>query len=417
MQYKISPPQYIHSTIQLPASKSICNRALIINALAQGKVMPENLSDCDDTQVILRALQDMPDTIDIKAAGTAMRFMAAFLAVTDGEHTITGTERMRHRPIQVLVDALRYLGAEISYEGEEGFPPLRIRGKELEGGKVEIPGSVSSQYISALLMIGPVMKKGIELTLTGTIISRPYIDLTIHLMHDFGARVTWTDMRTIKAEPGGYTLRPFQIENDWSAASYWYEIMTLCEDLRAEIQLPGLCDSSRQGDSGVRYLFSMLGVKTIFEDKDSGNPTTVTLRKVHSVLPRLDYNFINQPDMAQTFVVCCALRDVPFHFTGLESLKIKETDRMEALKTEMRKLGYVIRDVDGKELIWDGERCEASFDPIDTYEDHRMAMAFAPVALKIPGLRINNPQVVSKSYPLFWKHLEQVGFNIQQTEG
>lgn len=415
IQYKIYPPQSVDSTIPLPASKSISNRALVINAMARGADMPDNLSDCDDTQVIIRALQEMPETIDIKAAGTAMRFMTAYLSVTEGEHIITGTERMRHRPIQVLVNALRYLGADIRYLGEEGFPPLRIHGRPLEGGRVEIPGNVSSQYISALLMIGPILKNGIELTLTGTIISRPYIDLTIHLMHDFGAKVTWQDVRTIKAEPGGYTVRPFQIENDWSAASYWYEIMALCQDREAEIRLPGLCDGSRQGDSGVRYLFSMLGVKTAFDDPESGNPTTVTLRKARTALPRLDYNFINQPDMAQTFVVCCALMDIPFHFTGLESLKIKETDRMEALKTEMRKLGYVIRDVDGKELLWDGERCEASLAPIDTYEDHRMALAFAPAAFKFPGLRINNPQVVSKSYPHYWRHLESVGFTIEQT--
>ncbi|MBP5278353.1 MAG: 3-phosphoshikimate 1-carboxyvinyltransferase [Prevotella sp.] len=416
MQYTIIPPSSLNTTIPLPASKSICNRALVINALAQGRTMPDNLSDCDDTQVMLRALQNMPETVDIKAAGTAMRFLTAYYTVTEGERTITGTERMKHRPIQVLVNALRYLGADITYTGEEGFPPLFIRGKQLEGGRVEIPGNVSSQYISALLMIGPVLKNGIELTLTGTIISRPYIDLTIHLMHDFGAKVTWTDVRTIKAEPGGYTLRPYMIENDWSAASYWYEMMALCEDYSSEIRLSGLCDGSRQGDSGMRYLFSMLGVKTTFDDTTSGAPTMVTLKKVHLSLPRLDYDFINQPDMAQTFVVCCALKNIPFRFTGVGSLKIKETDRIEAMKTEMRKLGFVIRDVNGKELLWDGERCEPSLAPIDTYEDHRMAMAFAPAAFLYPGLCINNPHVVSKSYPLFWQHLEQAGFIIQKTE-
>ncbi|MBR5350428.1 MAG: 3-phosphoshikimate 1-carboxyvinyltransferase [Prevotella sp.] len=416
MQYSIIPPSSINTTISLPASKSICNRALVINALAKGTRMPDNLSDCDDTQVIVKALNEMPPTIDIKAAGTAMRFMTAYLAVTAGEHTITGTERMLHRPIQVLVNALRYLGADVSYLGEEGFPPLHIRGKQLEGGKVELPGNVSSQYISALLMIGPVLKNGIELTLTDTVISRPYIDLTIHLMHDFGAKVTWTDVRTIKAEPGGYTLRPFLIENDWSAASYWYEMMALCKDYSSEVRLTGLCDGSRQGDSGMRYLFSMLGVKTIFSEMQSGVPTTVTLKKLRVNLPRLDFDFINQPDMVQTFVVCCALKNIPFHFTGVGSLKIKETNRIEALKTEMRKLGYVIRDVDGKELLWDGERCEPSLAPIDTYDDHRMAMAFSPAAFLFPGLRINNPHVVSKSYPHFWQHLEQAGFVIQQTE-
>ncbi len=416
MRYRITAPSRIDTTIKLPASKSISNRALIISALAGVKTMPRNISNCDDTEVIVRALRDNPYEIDIKAAGTAMRFMTAYLAVTPGEHVITGTERMKHRPIKVLVDALRYLGADIEYIGEEGFPPLKIRGKALDGGSIEIPGDVSSQYVSALLMIAPMLNGGLELHLTGNIISRPYIDLTIHTMHDYGARVEWTDVDTIVTEPTGYREREFIIENDWSGASYWYETLALMGDRESSIRLPGLIDSSRQGDSGVRYLFSMLGVKTSFEDGIKTKPTTVTLKAMRSMLPKLDFDFSGQPDLTQTLVVTCAAMNIPFHFTGLATLRIKESDRIEVLKREMRKMGFVIREENNSELLWDGERCEATMEPIDTYEDHRMAMAFAPAAVKFPGLRINNPEVVTKSYPNFWKDLLQAGFKIEEEE-
>ena len=416
MRYRITAPSRIDTTIKLPASKSISNRALIISALAGVKTMPRNISNCDDTEVIVRALRDNPYEIDIKAAGTAMRFMTAYLAVTPGEHVITGTERMKHRPIKVLVDALRYLGADIEYIGEEGFPPLKIRGKALDGGSIEIPGDVSSQYVSALLMIAPMLNGGLELHLTGNIISRPYIDLTIHTMHDYGARVEWTDVDTIITEPTGYREREFIIENDWSGASYWYETLALMGDRESSILLPGLIDSSRQGDSGVRYLFSMLGVKTSFEDGIKTKPTTVTLKAMRSMLPKLDFDFSGQPDLTQTLVVTCAAMNIPFHFTGLATLRIKESDRIEVLKREMRKMGFVIREENNSELLWDGERCEATMEPIDTYEDHRMAMAFAPAAVKFPELRINNPEVVTKSYPNFWKDLQQAGFKIEEEE-
>ena len=410
MQYIITAPKQLDSTIKLPASKSISNRALIIYALSGGNIIPDNISDCDDTKVIIDALKHMPDVIDIKAAGTAMRFMTAYLSATKGEHTITGTERMKHRPIKVLVDALRYLGAEITYEDKEGYPPLHIKGKTLEGGHLEVPGNVSSQYISALILIGPALTKGLELKLTDEIVSRPYIDLTLWTMREFGADAEWTDVDTITIKPKPYGNFKYFVENDWSASSYWYEIMALSSDRESKISLEGLMDGSKQGDSVVRYIFSLLGVKTIFETKQEGVPTTVTLKRNICKLPRLDYDFINSPDLAQTFVVCCALMGIKFHFTGLASLKIKETDRIEALKQELLKLGYVIKDKNDSELIWDGETCEPSFEPIDTYEDHRMAMAFAPVAMKFPEIRINDPEVVTKSYPHFWDDLKSAGF-------
>ena len=376
--------------------------------------MPQNLSDCDDTEVIINALRYMPDEIDIKAAGTAMRFMTAYLSVMRGTHVLTGTERMKHRPIGILVDALRKLGADIEYVGEEGFPPLRITGKSLNGGLLEIPGNVSSQYISALLMIGPMLKEGLTVRLLGDIISRPYIDLTLWTMREFGADADWTsaDTITIKAQP--YKDRSYLIENDWSGASYWYEILALNDDPESEIRLVGLMDGSKQGDSITRYIFSLLGVKTKFESKKAGVPQMVTLKKNGRCVPRLEYDFVSCPDLAQTFVVVCAAKGIHFHFTGLSTLKIKETDRIEALKREMRKLGYVLKDMNGSELSWDGERCEPSVEMgIDTYEDHRMALAFAPFAQKMDGLVINNPQVVTKSYPRFWDDLRLADFIVE----
>lgn len=417
MQYIVSCPEHIDTSIMLPASKSISNRALIIQALTKGGMMPENLSDCDDTEVIIRGLGKQSEIIDIKAAGTAMRFMTAYLSATEGEHTITGTERMKHRPIGILVDALRYLGAEIEYVGEEGYPPLRIRGRQLEGGKLLIAGDVSSQYISALLMIAPILTKGLELKLTGNIISRPYIDLTLHLMHEFGVAAEWSDFDTIRVKPQSYQQRAYTIESDWSAASYWYEILALTDDTQSKVALQGLKDGSRQGDSTVRYIFSLLGIKTSFKEKGVNGMPEALLTRHSRMLNRMDYDFTNQPDLAQTLIAVCPVLGIPFHFTGLGTLKIKETDRIEAMKREMEKLGYILHEEEGTALSWTGERCEPMTQPtIDTYEDHRMAMSFAPLAIKLGEIRINNPEVVSKSYPHYWADLRKAGFKIQQVD-
>ena len=418
MQYEITAPKSLNMTVKLPASKSISNRALIINALADNDSLPENLSDCDDTEVIVQALKEAPYEIDIKAAGTAMRFMTAYLSTRlNEEHVLTGTERMKHRPIHILVDALRLLGADIEYMGEEGFPPLLIKGRKLAGGRLEVPGNVSSQFISALLLIGPCLSNGLSLRLTGDIISRPYIDLTLWMMREFGANADWSAFDTITVAGTPYRQRSYYIENDWSAASYWYEMMALTRQEDAEIRLEGLMDGSKQGDSSVRYIFSLLGVKTTFATTQEGVPTTVTLSHSGRCVPRLEYDFVNSPDLAQTFVVCCCMLGVPFHFHGLSTLKIKETDRIEALKTEARKLGFVIHDKNNSELIWDGERCEPQAEvAIDTYEDHRMALAFAPAVFRLNHLLINNPAVVSKSYPQFWNDLRTAGFQVKSEE-
>ena len=413
MKIRITPPANINAQIMLPASKSISNRALIINALANGTHPLENLSDCDDTQVMLRALQAQPgETIDIMAAGTAMRFLTAYLSVTPGDRIITGTQRMKQRPIGILVDALRELGANIEYVEKEGFPPLRIQGTTLTKSHISLPGNISSQYISALLMIAPTLKNGLQVTLTGDIISRPYIDLTLQLMKDFGAQASWLNDHELKVEPQPYRSTPYYIEGDWSAASYWHEIVALSKD--ATITLPSLFRKSYQGDSKMADQFAQLGARTSYKE----NGITILKPKMVDISQAIHVNldFTNQPDLAQTFVVTCALQNITFRFTGLQTLKIKETDRITALICEMKKLGYVLHEAEDSILYWDGERCERSGEAIDTYEDHRMAMAFAPACLVMDNICINNPQVVSKSYPRYWDDLRAAGFTIEEEE-
>ena len=404
MKYLIkAPEERLRASVQLPASKSISNRALILNALSYSPYDIQNLSDCDDTEVMVKALNSDSRDFDIKAAGTAMRFLTAFLSKIVGEWTITGTERMKNRPIKLLVDALNSLGARIEYIEKEGYPPLRIFGSALQGGEISLAGGVSSQYISALLMIAPLMEKGLTLHLEGNIISRPYINLTLQLMEQFGVKAIWNG-QTIKILPQEYKPIRFTVESDWSAASYWYSIMDMKKN--AEIELLGLFKNSLQGDAAGAKLFAQLGVGTTFTDRG------VVLKYNGNAVKKLIYNFVNEPDLAQTFVVTCVLLNIPFRFTGLQSLKIKETDRIEALKTELRKLGYLLTDSNDSILEWNGERCEPEADPIiATYEDHRMAMAFAPAALVLPkGLKVADPEVVTKSYPAYWEDLRKAGF-------
>ena len=437
-QHTITAPAHLYTTVKLPASKSISNRALIIHALS-GCPLPQNLSDCDDTEVMMRALNALsgrtaanlstPLTLDVGAAGTSMRFLTAYVAATPscGTCLLTGTARMQQRPIGLLVDALRHLGAEITYTGKEGYPPLLINGRSLDGGTLEIEGGISSQYISALLLIGPLLRNGLTLRLTSEAISRPYIDLTLWMMREFGADAEWTSVDVIEVRPQPYNARTsYYIESDWSAASYWYEMVALSLDPDAEVRLEGLMDGSKQGDSSVRYIFSLLGVRSIFKSRQPGVPTTVVLRKSGHRVSRLEYDFVNAPDLAQTIVTTCCALNIPFRFTGLQTLKIKETNRINALKTELGKLGFVVRDVDGRELIWDGVttpqlprsaegrllptgRKDSSTPSIDTYNDHRMALAFAPLSLLRP-ITINDPLVVTKSYPHFWDDLHKAGF-------
>ena len=316
---------------------------------------------------------------------------------------------MKNRPIKILVDALNALGARVEYMEKEGYPPLRIFGSALQGGEISLAGGVSSQYISALLMIAPLMENGLTLHLEGVVISKPYINLTLQLMEQYGVKAEWNG-QTIKVRPQDYHPIPFTVESDWSAASYWYSMMALSKN--AEIELLGLFKNSLQGDAAGAKLFAQLGVGTTYTDRG------VVLKHNGNRTQKLNYNFVNEPDLAQTFVVTCVLLNIPFRFTGLQSLKIKETDRIEALKTELRKLGYLLTDSNNSILEWNSERCEPQAHPvITTYEDHRMAMAFAPAALVLPeGIEIADPQVVSKSYPHYWRDLRTAGFIIIDNE-
>lgn len=406
MKYLIQAPETtIRTSVGLPASKSISNRALILNALSYSPYAVENLSDCDDTKRMVEALTSDACDFNVGAAGTTMRFLTAFLSKIVGEWTLTGSERMKNRPIRVLVEALNRIGARIEYMEKEGYPPLRIFGSALQGGEVALAGNVSSQYISALLMIAPLTEKGLTLRLEGEVISKPYIHLTLQLMQQFGVRSIWSGS-TIRVAPQEYSPVRFTVESDWSAASYWYEILALAP--AGEIELLGLFKDSLQGDAAGAKLFARLGVGTTFTSRG------VVLKKNGNRCEKLVYNFVNEPDLAQTFVVTCVLLNIPFRFTGLQSLKIKETDRIEALKTELRKLGYVLTDRFDSLLEWNGERCEPEAHPeIATYEDHRMALAFAPAALVCPeGIEIAAPEVVSKSYPQYWEDLRQAGFGL-----
>lgn len=406
MIYRISAPAICRIRIVLPASKSISNRVLLLNELCGNAAPIENLSECDDSQVMQNALSENGETIDIHGAGTAMRFLTAYFAIARGKHLLTGSERMRQRPIAPLVEALRSIGASIDYAGEEGFPPLHITGGDLEGGNISLPGDISSQYISALLMIAPRTRRGIDLTLTGKITSRPYIDMTVSLLRLYGATVTAEGNRLTVA-PGNYQALPMRIEADWTAASYWYQIAALHP--HAEIELPGLHRESLQGDARIAELFEPLGIRT----RPSAEGIVLTRGELSTA--RIEYDLTDQPDLAQTLVATCALLGLPFRFTGLQSLRIKETDRITALKNELKKFGCLIADRDSSILEWNGERCAPQPDPIiDTYDDHRMAMAFAPAAIRFPELGIRHPEVVGKSYPKFWNHLQKAGFFIEQ---
>ena len=389
----------VTARIDLPASKSISNRALILNALSYSPYDILNLSDCDDTLVTLNALDSNDTTFDIGAAGTAMRFLTAFLSKTVGEWIITGSERMKQRPIKILVDALNSLGAKIEYIEKEGYPPLKIFGCALTGGEIHLNGSVSSQYISALMMIAPFMQSGLKIILDGKIISRPYIEMTIQMMQEFGAEIDLTD-NTILIEPQDYTPIEYLVESDWTAASYWYEILSLVG--QGNIFLNGLFQNSYQGDSCVADIFEQLGIHTTYMSEG----VLLTSTKINTV--SLEYDFTDQPDLAQTLAVTCCLKGVPFIFRGLHSLKIKETDRIAALINELQKLGFIVTETGEGILTWEGELCEPTEKIIiETYEDHRMAMAFTPAAIFQP-ITIEHPEVVSKSYPNFWKDIEKI---------
>jgi 3-phosphoshikimate 1-carboxyvinyltransferase len=381
---------------------------LIIRALAGSDARLENLSDSDDTKILQDALASETREWDAGHAGTTMRFLTAFAATRDGETILTGSRRMKQRPIGPLAEALKALGAGIHYLEKEGYPPVKISRGSLRGGEIRVEAGISSQFISALMMIGPLLPGGLRLTLTGEIVSGSYIGMTLALMNLCGVRAEFSG-QDIRIPEGVYSVPDLVVESDWSAASYWFQVAALSED--PMIMLPNLRPESLQGDSVLVELFGSLGVQSRFTD--GGLLLTAGDRSQPSKL--WSYDFTLCPDLAQTLVVTLCFLGIPFRVTGTQTLRIKETDRVAALETEMGRLGYVLSAAeDGRWIAWEGTRRKPEPDPvIETYHDHRMAMAFAPAAIKHGPLAINDPVVVTKSYPGFWSDLEKAGFSVR----
>ena len=431
MDFKLTyNPQSVTRNLQLKitGSKSETNRLLLLQALYPN-IKLENTSNSDDSEVMLKAIQkqvtdnEQPTTdngqrttdnrqrtteIDIHHAGTAMRFLTAFFSIQQGKEVIlTGSSRMKERPIKILVDALNQLGAQITYEENEGFPPIRIKGKKLTQNKVSLPANVSSQYISALLLIAPKLENGLELNLEGEITSIPYINMTLALLNEIGVKTSFEN-NIIKVNslqtPNSKLLT---IESDWSSASYWYSIIALSE-IGTQITLSSYKKNSLQGDAALVEIYKSFGVKTDFNDNQ-----TITISKANTHHPSpITFNLNNSPDIAQTIAVTCFGLGIGCHLTGLHTLKIKETDRLEALKTELSKFGANISVTNDSLTLQPSEKIIENVS-IATYQDHRMAMAFAPLALKVP-ITIQNAEVVSKSYPTFWEDLKNFGFQIAE---
>ena len=376
-----------------------------MQALSDGEVRIDNISDAADTVTLNNILKDdSQKVVNIGPAGTAMRFLTAFYAVKESERTLTGSARMKQRPIGILVDALRTLGADIEYVEKEGLPPLKIKGPLNQKTKeVSIKGNISSQYISALLLIAPKLDQGLNLVIEGELTSKPYVEMTLAMMEQAGISHYWKD-NVITIEKQSFNKSVINVEPDWSAASYWYAIAALSEE--AQLFLPGLNGYSLQGDSMITEIMANFGIRSQF--KDGG----VCLFKEPKKLERKIFDFKECPDLAQTVIVCCAALGHDATFTGLETLKIKETDRVNALQTELLKIGVkLIEKNQTYKLDSSGLNLDKNI-KISTYDDHRMAMAFAPLALVIPELEIEDHLVVEKSYPDFWKHLEIAGFKL-----
>ncbi len=411
MNYKLHfSSNILKGEVTLAGSKSISNRVLIIQALCNTDFKIEALANANDTELLAHLLKSNEEVLDAGPAGTTFRFMTAYLTLFGGNSIITGSERMKQRPIKVLVDACRKLGATIHYLENEGFPPLNIISGTISGGKqLAIPANTSSQYISALLLIAPILSGGLSLELTGKIVSKPYIEMTLGLMQYFGVSHKWENQVIVITEQA-YQAKPFIVEADWSAASYYYSLAALSDE--ADICLNGLFENSLQGDSALVNIFESFGVKTHFTERG------IRLIKHQTVIPdAFHYDFILCPDLAQTLAVVCAALGIKGYFSGLETLRIKETDRIQALENEISKGGCHISlfstdDNTGKEVYEVFGKFATSVVPVfKTYEDHRMAMAFAPLALLSP-VEIDEPMVVIKSYPDFWTDFQHLGLII-----
>tara|TARA_B100000902_G_C27321177_1_gene924605 strand:- start:1717 stop:2880 length:1164 start_codon:yes stop_codon:yes gene_type:complete len=385
MNYNIShPTKEVNCEINIPGSKSISNRVLIIRALCKTKFNIENLSDSDDTNVLKNNLNNKKKHINIGASGTALRFLTSYLATQEGINCIlSGSERIQERPIKELVNTLNKLGADICYVNQNKYAPLKISGKKLKGGEINIKGDISSQFISSILLIAPTLEKGIKLNIIGKIVSKPYIDMTLSIMKGFGINYSWKN-NTIHIANQNYTSHKYKVESDWSSAAFWMQIG--CLSNKCIIKLKGMQKKSIQGDKKAVNIFSNLGIKTSFNNDE------LKIEKNHNISFPKEINLIDTPDLYQPLKCILFALDINCKITGLQTLKNKETDRIKAIKKELKNL-YKTK-------------------VIETYNDHRMAMSFAPLSLKFGKLKINNSEVVSKSYPDFWKDLKRAGFII-----
>ena len=401
MDYRIFPPEEIlETTVTLPLSKSVSARALIMAALGAGK--PAEVADCEDTEALESALASDAEEINVGAAGTAMRFLTAYYAATPGrDAVIDGSERMRERPVGPLVDTLRKLGVKIEYTGREGFPPLKIEGRRLTGGEIEIDSTLSSQFVSAVMMIAPTMDAGLKLHLMGDSVSMPYIKMTAEMMRRRGIDVE-IERDTVTIAGGKYGDCSEPVERDWSAAAFWYEIAAITAGW---VTLTDMSDRSLQGDSVLAEIFPRLGVLTEWSDGSAELSATPDLYS------RIDLDMTDTPDLVQAIAVTACAIGLPFKLTGVGNLRHKETDRLEALRRELLKFGCVV-EIEGDSVIsWDGRRMPLAEVPVvDTYNDHRMAMAFAPMSVFLPGIVIRDAEVVGKSYPGYWDDLRAAGF-------
>ncbi|MCX6281739.1 MAG: 3-phosphoshikimate 1-carboxyvinyltransferase [Bacteroidetes bacterium] len=434
----VRPEKLLKGTIQLPSSKSISNRMLIMQALSGAKFEIINLSKSTDTLILQKLLnkihassgkQDAVE-LDCSDAGTDLRFLTALLAVKPGRWVLTGTDRMRQRPVGELVEDLKLLGASIEYLGNVGFPPLLIKGRNLKSDTLNVNAGVSSQFVSALLMIGPYLSEGLTLNLRGDVVSEPYIDMTVALMKECGIKARkWK--HKISVEPGVYSASEFTVESDWSAASFWYQAAALSD--KTDLHLPGLEEKSLQGDSVVASAFSVFGVVSEFRKEKAGSrkskvpvpgsrfpvpesPSALHLSRHPSRLEGFFYDFTRHPDLALPMIAACAALGIRGRFEGLKSLVIKESDRVRSLTTELLKLGCKLTVTTGDFPVIEILPSKLFAKPeviIDTYRDHRIAMTFAMLALKTGSIRIADPDVVSKSYPGFWDELEIAGFQIK----
>ena len=394
----------IYGAIDLESSKSISNRLLILKEFCKTKFEIQNLSNAKDTKILNELLYSFKSTKDINCedAGTALRFVIAFLATKEGIWKVSGSERMHERPVKPLIDCLTELGSEIKYLEKEAVPPIEIKSKKLKSKKLSLPGDISSQFISALLMIAPTIENGLKLEITSKVLSKPYIDMTLNLMSEFGIKYSWEN-NLIKVEKQNYLAKNIKVENDWSAASFWYSFLALSKS--GEIKIPNLYANSIQGDSVLSIIYSKLGIKTEF------NADSIILSKTKNIAKEIELDLSNHPDLALPITVTCCGLGIKAHLMGLESLKVKESNRLECIKKELRKFNISCEIDSSSIMIKENQNIVQPTSIIECHHDHRIAMSIAPLVMKVDSIKFDDKEVVNKSYPKFWEDFNKVSQN------